>query len=100
MGRCMGQGCCSVDFILEPPEPARGDEYPQGPAHKTQRCIDHAFSRLHILVLPFGRLEGKKKKKKANSLLEAPVHSRKEPKGLLPLDRHTAQNKGLRQSQG
>ena len=52
-----------------------------------------------FLVLPFGRLEGKKKKK-ANSLLEAPVHSRKEPKGLLPLDRHTAQNKGLRQSQG
>lgn len=50
-----------------------------------------------FLVLPFGRLEGEKK---ANSLLEAPVHSRKEPKGLLPLDLHTAQNKGLRQSQG
>ena len=64
MGRCMGQGCCSVDFILEPPEPARGDENPQGPAHKTQRCIDHAFSRLHIPGASFWKTGGEKKKKK------------------------------------
>ena len=64
MGRCMGQGCCSVDFILEPPEPARGDENPQGPAHKTQRCIDHAFSRLHIPGASFWKTGGEKKKKR------------------------------------
>lgn len=68
MGRCMGQGCCSVDFILEPPEPARRDEYPQGPAHKTQRCIDHAFSRLHIPGASFWKTGGEKKKKKRQIL--------------------------------
>lgn len=62
MGRRMGQGCCSVDFILEPPEPARGDKYPQGPAHKTQRCIDHAFSRLHIPGASFWKTGGGKKR--------------------------------------
>ena len=87
-----------VAFILEPPEPARGDEYPQGPTHRTQRCIDHAFSHLHLPGASFWKTGGEKIK--ANSLLEAPVHSRKEPKGLLPPGRHTAENEGLRQSQG